>query len=172
MIALSDIDLVLASTSRYRRELLRRLTADFRTLAPIVDESPLAGETPTATAMRLAVAKARTVAASCPGALVIGSDQVAEIDGRVLGKPGSAAAARSQLAASSGRSVEFHTALCLVDARASILLESMASATTRVVFRDLDPAEIARYVDTEQPFDCAGSFKAEGLGITLFEHIE
>ncbi|MEO6689804.1 MAG: Maf family nucleotide pyrophosphatase [Dokdonella sp.] len=172
MIALSDVDLVLASTSRYRHELLRRLTPGFRTLAPIVDESPLPGETPTATAMRLAVAKARTGAASCPGALIIGSDQVAEIDGRVLGKPGSAAAARAQLAASSGRSVEFHTALCLVDTRASILRESMASDTTRVVFRDLDPAEIARYVDTEQPFDCAGSFKAEGLGITLFEHIE
>ena len=172
MIALAGADLVLASTSRYRRELLTRLTPDFRTLAPAVDESPLADETPAGTAMRLAAAKARAIAALCPNALVIGSDQVAQIDGHALGKPGSVAAARAQLSASSGRSVEFHTAICLVDTRADVLRESMACDTTRVVFRDLASAEIARYVDAEQPLDCAGSFKAEGLGIALFERIE
>ncbi|MEO7325740.1 MAG: Maf family nucleotide pyrophosphatase [Dokdonella sp.] len=172
MIALTEIDLVLASTSSYRRELLTRLTPSFRTLAPEIDESPLAGETPAATAMRLAVAKARAVAALCPNAVVIGGDQVAEIDGKTLGKPGSAAAACAQLAASSGRSVEFHTAICLIDSRPGGLNESTASDTTRVVFRDLRPAEIARYIEAEQPLDCAGSFKAEGLGIALFERIE
>ncbi|MEO5561004.1 MAG: Maf family nucleotide pyrophosphatase [Dokdonella sp.] len=172
MIALADIDLVLASTSRYRRDLLTRLTPGFRTLAPEVDETPFAGETPAATAMRLAVSKARAIAACCPGALVIGSDQVAEIDGQMLGKPGSAEAACAQLTASSGRSVEFHTALCLIDSRAAVLHESTASDTTRVIFRDLASAEIARYVVAEQPLDCAGSFKVEGLGIALFERIE
>ncbi|MEO5625805.1 MAG: Maf family nucleotide pyrophosphatase [Dokdonella sp.] len=172
MITLAEVHLVLASSSRYRRELLRRLTPDFRTQAPNVDETSQVNETPAAMALRLAVAKAHAVAALCPEALVIGSDQVAEIDGQVLGKPGTVAAACAQLMASSGRSIEFHTALCLVDTRSTILRESTASDTTRVVFRDLDPIEIARYVDIEQPLDCAGSFKAEGLGISLFERIE
>lgn len=172
MTVLADIDLVLASTSRYRRELLSRLTPSFRTLAPAVDEAVLAGETPIAIATRLAAAKAQAVAAFCPDALVIGSDQVAAIDGRALGKPGTDEAACSQLVASSGRSVEFHTALCLIDTRAGKPRSHHAIDTTRVVFRPLSAAEITRYVAAEQPLDCAGSFKAEGLGIALFECIE
>jgi septum formation protein len=172
MTRLADIDLVLASTSRYRRELLARLTPTFRTLAPEVDETPLAGEPPIAIATRLAAAKAHAIAATCPNALIVGSDQVAEIDGRALGKPRAVDAACAQLAASSGRSVAFHTALCLVDTRAATLRDQAAIDTTRVVFRRLDAAEIARYVAAEQPLDCAGSFKAEGLGIALFERIE
>jgi septum formation protein len=172
MTALADVDLVLASTSRYRQALLTRLTRAFRTLAPDVDETARVGEAPAALALRLAAAKALAIAAICPNALVIGSDQVAEIDGHALGKPGSVAAACAQLSASSGRSLGFHTALCVVDTRAAVMREFAASDTTRVVFRDLAAAEIARYVDTERPLDCAGSFKAEGLGITLFERIE
>jgi septum formation protein len=172
MTALADVDLVLASTSRYRRELLARLTPDFRTLAPDVDETPHAGEPPAAVAARLAAAKGRAIAALCSNALVIGSDQVAELDGRAVGKPGTAQAARAQLAASSGRCVEFHTELCLIDTRTAIPRELVASDSTRVMFRHLDHAEIARYVTAEKPLDCAGSFKAEGLGIALFERIE
>ncbi len=164
------IDLVLASTSRYRRELLARLRLPFRTLAPDVDETRRSGELPAALAERLALAKARAVAAGCPDALVIGSDQVAELDGRVLGKPATAAAAQAQLAASSGRRVTFHTALCLLDTRAG--RSSIVVDATHVVFRVLLAEEIAHYVDAEQPLDCAGSFKAEGLGISFFERIE
>jgi septum formation protein len=168
----ADVDIVLASTSRYRRELLARLTPAFRTLAPDIEESPLAGELPAAMATRLAAAKAHAIAALCPNALIVGSDQVAEIDGRALGKPGTSGNARLQLATSSGRHVNFHTALCLVDTRGAIAREHVASDTTRVLFRRLDDAEIARYVAAEKPLDCAGSFKAEGLGIALFERIE
>ena len=166
---LEQIDLVLASTSRYRRELLARLATYFRTLAPAVDETAHAGETPLALARRLAEAKASAVAALAPGAFVIGSDQVADCDGALLGKPGDAARACEQLRRCAGRSVSFHTALCLIDpagtARSDI-------DTTRVFFRPLSEDEIARYVAREQPFDCAGSFKAESLGIALFEKIE
>jgi septum formation protein len=169
---LAAVNLVLASTSRYRRELLARLTPTFQTLAPAVDETPHAGEQPRAIATRLAVAKARDIAIQRPGALVVGSDQVAAIDDRTLGKPGSADAACAQLAACSGRDVDFHTAVCLIDARSGNAREFVASDLTRVVFRHLDAAEIERYVSIESPLDCAGSFKAEGLGITLFERIQ
>lgn len=169
MTTLADVDLVLASTSRYRRELLSRLTTHFRTLAPQVDESPLPAEAPAALALRLARAKAVDVAARSAGALVIGSDQVADLDGRVLGKPGDARNAWEQLTACSGREVVFHTALCLIDGRGALQL---ATDVTRVHFRPLDADEIARYIEREQPFDCAGSFKAETLGIALFERIE
>lgn len=172
MTPLTDIDLVLASTSRYRRELLARLSSAFRAVAPQVDETPLPGEAPAALAARLAEAKARAVAAQCPGALVIGSDQVADLDGRLLGKPGTAAAAKAQLTASSGRSVVFHTALCLVDARTQPFAAATEIDTTAVVFRRLESSEIERYVETERPLDCAGSFKVEGLGISLFERID
>ncbi|MBO9662705.1 Maf family nucleotide pyrophosphatase [Dokdonella sp.] len=168
----APVDLVLASTSRYRRELLSRLGLPFRAVAPEVDEASHPGETPRALACRLAQAKAEAVAARCPGALVIGSDQVAELDGRALGKPGSVAAAEAQLTASAGRSVLFHTALCLVDTRTAAAVPALACDLTRVVFRPLAHAEIARYVAAERPLDCAGSFKAEGLGIGLFERIE
>jgi len=166
------IDLVLASTSRYRRELLSRLLPEFRVEAPDVDETPRENEVPEILAARLARAKALAVAARNPGALVIGSDQVAEVDGRALGKPGTAERARAQLAASSGRMVVFHTAVCLADARALPVHEHASTDVTRVVFRTLSAGEITRYVERENPLDCAGSFKSEGLGIALFERIE
>ncbi|GAP64933.1 MAF protein [Mizugakiibacter sediminis] len=164
--------IVLASTSRYRAELLRRVLPRFEQQAPGVDETALPGETPQACATRLAAAKARAVAARCPQALVIGSDQVAELDGAMLGKPGSAANARAQLAACAGREVRFHTALCVVDTRGAALRDCSALDLTRVHFRVLDAAEIDRYVAREQPLDAAGSFKSEGLGIALFERID
>jgi septum formation protein len=163
---------VLASTSRYRRELLARLLPDFAVDAPDVDETPIAGESPRDLAIRLASAKAQAVAARHPDAIIIGSDQVAELDGIALGKPGSVEAARAQLAASSGQTVSFHTALCVLDMRNNAAVAHSARDCTQVVFRTLDAATIARYVDAEEPLDCAGSFKAEGLGIALFERIE
>ena len=169
---LSDIDLVLASTSTYRRQLLARLGVAARQAAPQVDETPEPGELPAALARRLACAKARALAHVNPGALIIGSDQVADCAGETLGKPGDADNARVQLRASSGRVVTFHTAVCLIDTRAAEAIERVAIDTTRVAFRTLSDEEIARYVDRERPFDCAGSFKSEGLGVTLFESIE
>ena len=161
--------LVLASTSRYRRDLLERLRLPFDVARPEVDETPLAGEAPRALAVRLAEAKARAVAARAGDAWALGSDQVADLGGEPLGKPGQRDAATRQLRAMSGRSVRFHTALCLAhaDGRAFSAID-----LTEVRFRSLGEAEIARYVDAEQPFDCAGSFKSEGLGIALFEAIE
>ncbi|MEN1973204.1 Maf family nucleotide pyrophosphatase [Luteimonas sp. MJ204] len=164
----SDTGLVLASTSPYRRELLARLGLPFDTVRPEVDETPLAGETPSALALRLAEAKALAVAALRPGARVIGSDQVADFDGVALGKPGGRDAAIAQLQAMSGRAVAFRTAVAV----ASTGGVATALDTTVVRFRQLGRGEIERYIDREQPFDCAGSFKSEGLGITLFEAIE
>ncbi|MDQ3617247.1 MAG: Maf family nucleotide pyrophosphatase, partial [Pseudomonadota bacterium] len=165
--------LILASTSAYRRELLSRLLLTFAVARPDTDETPLAGELPTTLAMRLAVAKAVDVASRHPDAWVIGSDQVAELEGASLGKPGDRAAAIAQLSAMSGRNVRFHTALCVArtgDPSGPQVFTALD--TTRVHFRDLEAGEIARYVDAEQPFDCAGSFKCEGLGIALFDAIE
>ena len=165
-------DLILASTSRYRAELLARLRLPFTCVTPEVDETPLPGETPRALAERLARAKADAVAARKPGAWVIGSDQTAELAGVALGKPGSRDAARAQLAAMSGRQVSFHTAVCVsngFDPNDSTRLHALD--LTRVMFRDLQPREIERYVDAELPLDCAGSFKCEGLGIALFDAI-
>ncbi|MEO6801557.1 MAG: Maf family nucleotide pyrophosphatase [Rhodanobacter sp.] len=162
--------IVLASTSSYRAELLRRLLPEFEQTAPHADESALPGEAPAARALRLATAKAEAVAGTCGNALVIGSDQVAEVDGLVLDKPGTSLRARAQLAASSGRRVHFHTALCLLDAHHGRRQTHVDH--TQVRFRDLAPAEIARYVEREQPLDCAGSFKCEGLGISLFAAID
>ncbi len=161
--------LVLASTSRYRRELLERLRLPFDVARPEADETPLPGEAPAALAARLAHAKAAAVAALAPGAWVIGSDQVAELDGAPLGKPGGREAAIAQLASMSGRTIAFHTAVCLLRAGDA---PHAAEDVTRVRFRRLERAEIERYVDAEQPFDCAGSFKSEGLGIALFDAIE
>lgn len=166
------VEIVLASTSRYRRELLARLTSSFRVQAPQVDETALADESPLALARRLALAKAQAVAANCGAALVIGSDQVAELGGRALGKPGSVAAAHAQLAACSGHEVDFHTALCVIDTRGGSNAVRCEIDRTRVVFRPLDAATIERYVEHERPLDCAGSFKCEGLGIALFDRIE
>jgi len=162
--------IVLASTSRYRRELLSRIVADFDVAAPDVDETPQAAETPSTLAARLAEAKARAVAAGRTDAIVIGSDQVAELDGRPIGKPGTAERARAQLAASAGRTIVFHTAVCVVDTRSGAI--DAAIDRTEVVFRPLSADEIARYVEHENPLDAAGSFKAEGAGIALFERIE
>ncbi len=161
--------LILASTSVYRRDLLARLRLPFDTARPETDETPLPGETPTDVALRLSEAKARAVASTHPGTCVIGSDQVAELDGRALGKPGGREAAIAQLASMSGREVRFRTGLCLVrpEGCAHALLD-----TTTVRFRRLTGDEIQRYVDAEQPYDCAGSFKSEGLGIGLFDAIE
>lgn len=162
--------LLLASTSRYRRELLERLRLPFHVARPDVDETAQPGETPAALARRLAQAKAQAIAAHHPDAWVIGSDQVAEVDGQPIGKPGQREAALAQLASMSGRTIAFHTALCLVRAHDGLVLA--AEDITSVRFRQLSAEEIERYVDTEQPFDCAGSFKSEGLGISLFEAIE
>ncbi len=161
--------LVLASTSRYRRELLERLRLPFDTRAPGVDESPLPGETPRQLALRLAVAKAEAVAVREPDAWVIGSDQVAELDGAAMGKPGSRDAAIAQLTAMSGREVVFRTALSLAHGDGRRFDDEDA---TTVRFRRLDAGEIARYIDAEAPLDSAGSFKSEGLGIALFDAIE
>ena len=160
--------LVLASTSPYRRGLLSRLGLPFTVECPDVDETPAAGETPAALAARLAEAKARAVADRHPNAWVIGSDQVAELDGRPLGKPGTRDRAMAQLAAASGRTVAFHTALCVVGPAGGA---HRHVDRTQVRFRTLDAGEIGRYLDAEQPYDCAGSFKCEGLGIVLFEAI-
>ena len=162
--------LVLASTSRYRRDLLERLRLPFDVARPEVDETALPGESPRDLAIRLAEAKARAVATRCDGdAWALGSDQVAEIEGRALGKPGGRDAAIAQLQSMSGRVARFHTALCLAhaDGRAYAGID-----LTEVHFRTLADAGIERYVDAEQPFDCAGSFKSEGFGIALFERID
>ena len=161
--------LILGSTSRYRRELLERLRLPFDVARPDTDETPLAGEPPESLARRLARAKAADVAARHPEAWVIGSDQVAEFDGRPLGKPGTHEAATEQLQAMSGRPVRFLTGLCLMRGDGEIL---EALDCTVVRFRALATEEIQRYLAAEQPYDCAGSFKSEGLGITLFDAIE
>jgi septum formation protein len=163
--------IVLASTSRYRAELLRRLIPDFEQVAPGVDEFGEPDEAPAERAARLARLKTRAVAENISDALVIGSDQVADLDGRVLDKPGSAANARAQLLACSGHAARFHTAVCVVDTRGDNRAWQ-ATDLTRVVFRTLSADEIARYVERERPLDCAGGFKAEALGISLFERIE
>jgi len=162
--------LILASTSRYRRELLQRLRLPFATVAPAVDEAARAGETPAALAQRLALAKAHAVAAREPQAIVIGSDQVAELDGAALGKPGTHARAVQQLRTMSGRAVRFHTAVAVV--RASNGFAQQALVTVTVRFRRLSDREIERYLLLEQPYDCAGSAKCETLGIALAEAIE
>lgn len=160
--------LILASTSVYRRQLLERLRLPFQTARPQVDEAALPGEPPLATARRLAQAKARAIAAQAPGSWVIGSDQVADLDGQALGKPGNRNAAIAQLRAMSGRQVRFHTAVCVSRDRRDLA----ALDTTTVTLRALAEAEIERYLDAEQPFDCAGSFKCEGLGVALFDAID
>ena len=162
--------LILASSSAYRRELLGRLHLPFEAIAPHIDETPLPGEAPEATALRLARAKAEAIALLHPGALVIGSDQVATLDGAQIGKPGDHARALAQLQTMRGREVVFHTALCLWDGRdGSAQVENVQ---VFVRFRDLPDAELDAYLRIEQPYDCAGSAKNEGLGIALLERID
>ncbi len=162
--------LVLGSTSRYRRELLERLNLPFDTTAPEVDETPLPGEAPRALALRLALAKARAVAQLHPDAVVIGSDQVADLAGTPLGKPGHHELAVQQLRQMRGQTVVFQTAVAVVCAATGF--EQIDIAPVEVKFRDLSDTEIERYLRAEQPYDCAGSAKSEGLGIALLDAIQ
>ena len=161
--------LVLGSTSRYRRELLQRLGLPFTVAAPDVDETPLQGEAPRALALRLALAKAHAVAAQHPDAVVIGSDQVADLRGQPLGKPGTHERASAQLQSMSGETVIFQTAVAVVCAATGF--EQVDLAPVEVRFRTLTGDEIERYLHAEQPYDCAGSAKSEGLGISLLDAI-
>jgi septum formation protein len=162
--------LVLGSTSRYRQELLQRLRIPFSVAAPDVDETPQAGEAPAALAMRLALAKAREVARAFPQAVVIGSDQVADLDGVPLGKPGTHERAVAQLRQMRGRTVIFQTAVAVVCLASGF--EQAALAAVKVRFRQLSDEAIENYLQAEQPYDCAGSAKSEGLGIALLEAID
>ena len=167
---MSDPRVILASTSRYRAGLLKRLLDDFQQVAPDVDESVLDGEAPAQRAVRLATAKASAVARIAPGALVLGSDQVAARSELLLRKPGTIENAREQLRASSGMVVDFFTCLVMIDTRDGSHRTHLDH--TEAAFRALSDPEIDRYLAREQPFDCAGSFKCEGAGIALFERID
>ena len=162
--------LVLASTSPFRRELLARLGIPFSVANPATDETPLPGETPEQTALRLSEAKARAVATQHPDALVIGSDQVACLDGQVFGKPGNHANAVAQLRAMRGRTVNFFTGLCLLNTKSG--QAHLRGVSTRITFRELSDDEIENYLRREQPYHCAGSAKSEGLGIALIARME
>ena len=161
--------LILGSTSRYRRELLSRIGVPFETAAPQVDETPLPGETPAQIARRLALAKARAVTRRFAQAVVIGSDQVADLAGEPLGKPGTHERATEQLRRMRGRTVVFQTALAVVCEATGFTAEDLVPVEVR--FRDLSDTEIEHYLRAEQPYDCAGSAKSEGLGIALLEAI-
>lgn len=162
--------LILGSTSRYRHELLSRLGVRFEAIAPNVDETPRSGERPVDLALRLAIAKARDVAQRHPQAVVIGSDQVADLGGEPLGKPGTHERAVAQLKRMRGQTVVFQTALAVVCQATGF--EQSDIANVRVVFRDLSDDDIESYLRAEQPYDCAGSAKSEGLGIALLERID
>jgi septum formation protein len=165
----SEVKLLLASSSPWRRELLARLQLPFDCASPDIDESALPGEVPADSALRLAEAKARALAGSYPETLIIGSDQVCELDGMALGKPGSPANAKAQLMACSGRTAVFHTGLCLYNTTTKVALKSLDQYL--VTFRRLDETEIDAYLAKEDVLGCAGSFRAEGLGIALFERM-
>lgn len=162
--------LVLASTSPFRRELLDRLGISFDTANPRTDEYPLPNETPENTALRLSEAKARAVAAQFPDALIIGSDQVAVLEGRVFGKPGTHENAVSQLRTMRGRTVNFFTGLCLLDARTGEA--RVCGVPTLVTFRELSDSEIENYLLRERPYNCAGAAKSEGLGIAIIARMQ
>ncbi|MGL6158898.1 Maf family protein [Microbulbifer sp.] len=162
--------LILASGSPYRRALLKQLQLPFESDSPHIDEEALPGEAARDLARRLAAEKARALRTAHPRALIIGSDQVAECDGRILGKPGGRERAVEQLRLCRGRAVHFHTGLSLLDAGSGEQRTELETFT--VYFRRLTGAQIDRYVEREKPYDCAGSFKAEGLGIALFEKME
>jgi len=166
--------LLLASSSSYRRALLERLQLPFIWQSPELDESPLANEAPQALVQRLALSKARALASRHPEHIIIGSDQVAVLDDQVLGKPLHAQGAFKQLTAASGRSVTFLTAVAVLDTRttAAQVNEQVACVPFTVHFRQLSDGQIQRYIAKEQPFDCAGSFKSEGLGVSLFKSTE
>lgn len=166
--------LILASSSPYRKELLCRLQLPFEHLVPDIDETPCSGEAPEETAMRLAREKAHAIALRAPETLVIGSDQVATLEGNQIGKPGTHENALKQLQMMRGRKVIFHTALCLWDGRSSAPTAAVQveNVQTFVTFRDLKDEELDAYLRMEQPYDCAGSAKNEGLGIAILEKIE
>jgi septum formation protein len=164
--------IILGSSSKYRKELLSRLHLPFSTVVPDVNETPRPGETPEATALRLAEAKASAISAQIPDALIIGSDQVATFNGEQIGKPGSHENALLQLKKMRGNTVIFHTALCLLDNRRNPINVQIENIQTAVTFRDLPDAELDHYLRIEQPYDCAGSAKNEGLGIAIIEKIE
>ena len=163
------MNIILASTSPYRRRLLERLQLPFRCVSPETDETPLPDEAPAALAVRLARAKAESIAKLQPGALIIGSDQVASIEGSIMGKPGNFNSASAQLRSSSGREVVFYTAIALIAPNRD--QERFHVERFCVRFRALSNSQIANYLHREQPYDCAGSFKVEGLGIALFESL-
>lgn len=163
-------EIVLASTSPYRRELLARLGLSFETVNPKTDESPLADEAPEDLALRLSEAKARAVATQFPDALIIGSDQVAIMNGQIFGKPGNHERAVEQLRALSGNTVNFFTGLCLFNSRTGQV--RTRGVPTRVTFRDLTDREIENYLRREQPYNCAGAAKVESLGIVLLENCQ
>ena len=164
--------IILGSSSSYRKELLARLRLPFDVIAPDIDETALPAESPEATAMRLAEQKALAISALAPNALVIGSDQVATLDGIQIGKPGNHANALAQLQLMRGREVIFHTALCLLDSRPGARYPlQMENVQTTVSLRDLPDAELDAYLKIEQPYDCAGSARNEGLGIALISAI-
>lgn len=162
--------IVLASSSAYRKALLARIRIDCTALAPDIDESPLPGEAPTATALRLAGAKARKIGERESASLIIGSDQVAVLGTQVIGKPETHAAATDQLRIMSGHTVTFHTALCLLNTATGSM--QTANVPTAVRFRKLEAAQIERYLQQDRPYDCAGSAKIESLGIALVERVE
>jgi septum formation protein len=162
--------LILGSTSRYRREMLQRLRLPFEVQSPEVDETPHSGETPSSLALRLALAKARAVALRFPDAAVIGSDQVADLNGQPIGKPGDHARATEQLRAMRGKAVVFQTAVAVVCRARQYEATALVPVTVR--FRTLSDDEIEHYLRTEQPYDCAGSAKSEALGIALLAAIE
>jgi septum formation protein len=169
---MAQVRLILASSSPYRQALLTRLGLQFEAIAPNIDESPLPGEAPEQTALRLAQIKASVVVETNLGALVIGSDQVATLDGHQIGKPGDHARAFAQLQSMRGREVIFHTALCLIDSRPGAQHPlQIENVQTRVHFRDLPDAELDAYLKIEQPYDCAGSAKNEALGIALIDSL-
>jgi septum formation protein len=165
----SDAPLVLASGSRFRRELLERLGLPFITMVPNVDEMPYSSEPPAETALRLAEAKAREVGNRFPSALVIGSDQVANFEGKVIGKPIDRNDAIAQLKSMRGRTIVFHTALTLLNTASGRCQRALIDVAS--TFRSLDDSALEAYVDRDQPYDCAGSVKAESLGIALFSRI-
>ena len=164
------MQLVLASTSRYRRELLSRLTIPFQVAAPDVDETPLPGESPSQTAVRLAEVKARAVAARFPDSLIIGSDQVLMLNSEQLGKPGNFENAFAQLKQMQGHAMVFHTALCLFNSRTGNV--QLRDIPTVVHIRPLTDAQIESYLKKETPYDCAGSARCEGLGIALISRYD
>ncbi|MBR9911556.1 MAG: septum formation inhibitor Maf [Gammaproteobacteria bacterium] len=161
--------IILASSSAYRRQLIEKLGINAESVSPAIDESALPGESPRELVERLSTSKAKALARRFPEHLIIGSDQVAELDGSLITKPGNHSRARQQLLACNGKVVRFHTGLCLYNSASD--RQQYRLATTEVKFRQLQEDQVERYLRQEQPYNCAGSFKAEGLGICLFEYL-